>query len=692
MTPLRLRAHAALAGFLSLLALGLGAAFSSSPPPRSLLVGQLRVSVLSARILRIETMAAGQTPFEDRPSITFINRTALPVPVYSHSTPTGGGLLLSTGELELRYDGGRDLGCSHLNVTIQAPSPNPAASRRTPLPQLWCPGSDDEHLAYPGTDPRGGTIPGGYEPTPDQKLDTWKDITRGPPGNLNGSLDTMDCYVMAEACIGVYQGRMQKGLFSREGWAVVDDSKTALFDSDETWRWRQERPSGAGRDWYLLAFGKDYRGGLQEFTALAGSVPMMPWRAYGVWFSRYWPYNETGVKQLIADHESNALALNMLILDVDWHERGDAVKGCGPIIAPGMTSQCNSGYGGYNWNKTLFPDPPAFLNWLHTEKNLELCLNLHSQCGIDKCQQNYIAAALAVGMDPASESAVGCRIFDKKYVEALYRNILEAGERSGVDYWWEDYGIDFDANPLGRQSHIIDCKNASRAHCMHCVEDDATQFPALWSAYVRHSRKTQKGRRGMVLEYCKHIGHRTRICFLLRVTILSMDFIQSQIISDGGLGHHRYPLVGSGDTYEAWETLSFEVMLSITAANVLVAWTHDLGGFMSNIPGSNNDFNGKQHDDPELYLRWLQFGAWSSVFRVHCSHCEPRAWVYPNSELLFKAYQLRNALVPYIYTAAWKSSRTGVLLLHPLCESSQSQPFFCCLSACIQCTAAAVVA
>lgn len=40
---------------------------------------------------------------------------------------------------------------------------------------------------------------------------------------------------------------------------------------------------------------------------------MMPWRSYGVRFSRYWPYNETGVRQLVADHESNGLALNIHI-------------------------------------------------------------------------------------------------------------------------------------------------------------------------------------------------------------------------------------------------------------------------------------------------------------------------------------------------------------------------------------------
>ena len=67
-----------------------------------------------------------------------------------------------------------------------------------------------------------------------------------------------------------------------------------------------------------------------------------------------------------------------------------------------------SAYGRYNWNRSLFPDPTAFVYWLHSEKGLELCLNLHSQCGIDKCQHNYMAAAQALGVGPGIGG--GCRL------------------------------------------------------------------------------------------------------------------------------------------------------------------------------------------------------------------------------------------------------------------------------------------
>jgi alpha-glucosidase (family GH31 glycosyl hydrolase) len=55
--------------------------------------------------------------------------------------------------------------------------------------------------------------------------------------------------------------------------------------------------------------------------------------------------------------------------------------------------------------------------------------------------------------------------------------------------------------------------------------------------------------------------------------------------------------------------------------------------------------------DPELFLRWLQFGAVSPLFRTHCTHCEIRPWLYPNYPLLKESYLLRSALHPYVYVA-----------------------------------------
>jgi alpha-glucosidase len=353
--------------------------------------------------------------------------------------------------------------------------------------------------------------------------------------------------------------RQQAGLFSREGWAIVDDSKTAVV-LNSTWhdRWSQRGRRSGAMDTYFFGWGSDFKGGMKEFTRLAGRIPIMPWRAHGVWWSRYWPYNETGIKDVVENYESHALPLNMLVMDVDWHDRPGSTSidiGCfwdtTPPNGAALHEQCANGYGGYNWNTSLFPSPTSFQQWVHEERSLQLMLNLHSQCGIDKCQHKYAEVLQANGMPSPStgwNQTIQCAITDPNYVKTLYEFVLDDGDNAGVDFWWEDYGVDFhstkenSSDPLS--THVDRCDEPNvGGHCTRCLADPVEDQPALWSAYVRVQAEEAKGKRGMTLGIY------------------------------GGLGHHRYPLVGSGDTYESYDTLSYEVYLSISSANVGVAWT-----------------------------------------------------------------------------------------------------------------------
>ncbi len=128
----------------------------------------------------------------------------------------------------------------------------------------------------------------------------------------------------------------------------------------------------------------------------------------------------------------------------------------------------------------------------------------------------------------------------------------------------------------------------------------------------------------------------------------------------GGLGNHRYEIGFSGDTVSVWESLAFQPWFTATAANVGYAyWSHDIGGHM---PGAV---------DPELFTRWVQFGAFSPILRTHTTknpESERRLWAYPEpySDILRDTYHLRYTLQPYIYTEARRTYDTGVAFLRPL--------------------------
>ncbi len=128
----------------------------------------------------------------------------------------------------------------------------------------------------------------------------------------------------------------------------------------------------------------------------------------------------------------------------------------------------------------------------------------------------------------------------------------------------------------------------------------------------------------------------------------------------GGLGNHRYQIGFSGDTYSTWPSLAFQPYFTATAANVGYGyWSHDIGGHM---PGTV---------EPELFTRWVQWGAFSPVLRTHSTKnpdAERRIWAYPPqySSAMREAFLKRYALIPYIYTAARETYDTGISILHPL--------------------------
>lgn len=124
-----------------------------------------------------------------------------------------------------------------------------------------------------------------------------------------------------------------------------------------------------------------------------------------------------------------------------------------------------------------------------------------------------------------------------------------------------------------------------------------------------------------------------------------------------GLGSHRYPLGFSGDTFTNWAILDFIPYFTSTASNAgYTWWSHDIGGHMF----------GRRDD--ELYLRWIQFGVFNPILRLHstCNELESKEpWRYGRvAEVFAKKYlRLRKQLVPYLYTMQHLTHTEG----RPLC-------------------------
>lgn len=265
------------------------------------------------------------------------------------------------------------------------------------------------------------------------------------------------------------------------------------------------------------------------------------------------------------------------------------------------------GWTGWSWNRTLFPDPAKFLRWLDGE-GIRSTFNLHPADGVRCGEDSYADVARDMGIDPASKQTVPWVSSDKKFIRSIFRRILTPMERDGVDFWW----LDWQQQPTDP-----------------AVEGLSNTW---WLNYVFFS-DMEKNRDVRPMLY-----HRW-----------------------GGLGNHRYQIGFSGDASITWASLDFQPYFNSTASNVLYGyWSHDIGGHHM-----------ADRIDPELYIRWMQFGALSPVMRTHSAKSaglKKEVWNFApeHADLLRSTIRQRYALAPYIYTMARKAYDEGISLCRPM--------------------------
>lgn len=271
------------------------------------------------------------------------------------------------------------------------------------------------------------------------------------------------------------------------------------------------------------------------------------------------------------------------------------------------TEKGKGAWTGYTWNRRLFPDPKGFLQWAGS-KQLNVTLNLHPADGIKPYEEQYPAMARWMGMNPDEKKDIDWAASDKRFMEGWYNTVLRPMERDGVSFWWLDW-----------QQGLND-----------------KEFPRLGNTWwINYTTFTDMER------------HRQERPMLYHRW--------------GGLGNHRYQIGFSGDASITWASLDFQPYFNSTASNVLYGyWSHDIGGHHM-----------ADRIDPELYIRWMQFGALSPVMRTHSAKSaglKKEVWNFApeHADILRSTIRQRYALAPYIYTMARKAYDEGISLCRPM--------------------------
>lgn len=561
-------------------------------PAAEVVCGNARFTVLTPKLIRMEWSEDGK--FEDRATLAIVNRR-LEVPSFKVSRK-GKGVAITTSGLKLTYTGEGRFDGRNLKVEF---SMNDASAPKGVRKVVWTPDSDDS-------------------------------------GNLLGTTRTLD------GCDGTRTKEpYDKGILSRDGWALVDESERHLFvEDDSDWKtWVASRDGADRQDLYMFAYGHEYKEALGDFVKVAGRIPMSPKYTLGYWWSRYWQYSDAEFVALGKQIRSMGIPIDIMVIDMDWHETWTL----GAKNAPKDEFGQRIGWTGYTWQKQLFPNPSNFLQEIH-DMNMKTSLNLHPASGIqpyEDCYEEFVKDYLSrtseydgpegyiygeqqytfagekdpVGK-PGEKAPVPFRIDDRNWADSYFNSVIHPLEEQGVDFWWLDW------QQWRISKYVPELSNT------------------FWLNRTFFDDKVRRTEAEGKMAPRPLIYHRW-----------------------GGLGSHRYQLGFSGDTYCTWQVLGYLPYFTATASNVGYGyWGHDIGGHMLR--------KGESGTDPQMLTRWLQFGVFTPIFKTHSTKnvsLERRIWMFPDYfDAMRDAVRLRYTLSPYIYTAARATYDTGVSMCRPM--------------------------
>ena len=397
------------------------------------------------------------------------------------------------------------------------------------------------------------------------------------------------------------------GIMSTDGVAVIDDTHSLILNPDGTVSERRKTE----KDEYYFCYNHDYRAALRDFFLLCGEVPLVPRFCLGNWWSRYKAYTQDEYISLMKKFLDKEIPITVATIDMDWHW----------VDVKNRFGKCGS-------KKSLLPGKADNLfqgdGWTGYSWNTDLFPDykeflrwLH--------EKNF---KVTMNLHPAQ----GVRFFEDMY--------KEAAEFMGIDPESKKR-VEFDiTNPRFIDAYF---------NILHKpYEKDGVDF--WWIDWQQGKNSKIKN-----LDPLWALNHYHTL--VDRASDTKRPLILSRFAE---IGSHRYPLGFSGDTKICWECLEFQPYFTNTATNIgYTWWSHDIGGHMM---GSKDD---------ELYARWVQYGLYSPIMRLHSTSNEfmgkePWKHEYAAEKVAVKALRERHALIPYLYSMNYRTHKDAIALCEPM--------------------------
>lgn len=419
-------------------------------------------------------------------------------------------------------------------------------------------------------------------------------------------------------------------LVSTKGYGLFWDnySPTTFEDKPENASFKSE--VGDCIDYYFM-IGGNIDGSIAGMRELTGQAPMFPLWTFGYWQSKERYKSQNELVGVVSKYRELGVPLDGIIQD--WQYWGN----------------------NYLWNamdflNPEFPNPKKMVDDIHG-MNAHVIISIWNSFGPQTKQFREMqpkGMLLNFGTWPQSaletwppnrDYPSGVQPYDPYNPEAreIYWKYLNKGLFSlGIDGWWMDSSepdhLDFKPSDFDLKTHLGSFRKVRNA------------FPLMTVGGVsEHQRAESSDKRIFIL---------TRSAFA---------------------GQQRYGAnTWSGDVNSSWESLRNQIPAGLNfSMSAIPYWNTDIGGFFASAYKKGWGDGTKNPSFQELYVRWLQFGAFTPMMRSHGTDIPREIYNFGKKgetiyDAIAKTIDLRYSLLPYIYSASWDITKNQSTMMRAL--------------------------
>lgn len=364
----------------------------------------------------------------------------------------------------------------------------------------------------------------------------------------------------------------------------------------------------AGRNAYLFSAGDDYYDLVNNYTHATGKQPLPPRWALGSFAARFGYRNEAEVRNVVSEYQKQDFPLDGIILDLFWF--GKDVQGH---------------MGSLQWDRDAFPTPEKMIQDFADDQVKTFLITEPYIINSSKQWDSAVKAG-ALAKNPVG----GVKEIDMFFGRG---GLVDVFDPSAQDWFWQFYQQQFEQGVAGVWGDLgePEAHPDDTIHAIGSANEVHNAYGHQWAGFLHDKFQAKYPNK--------------RLFLLMR---------------SGFLGSQRYGMLPwTGDVERTWGGLGAQVELSLQMGILGLAYTHsDLGGFARN-----------EVFDPALYIRWLQYGTFQPVYRVHGIESvapEPIFHDEKTKDIVRKYMKLRYQLLPYNYTLSFENSLNGAPMMRPL--------------------------